>query len=196
MSREDRTDRGRRARRCLAILILGLGVATLSGNAPDPEGGPIKAAPNELKAQNLAWALGMNAWSYHLKFEKPITYINARPCELRRQDDGTWKREYLTISAGMGFGEEKSEVDVEFYIMGEPGAKQFALIVAGTRIRGKLENPPNLDNTATTPTAARFMDGRLVLAREVKEGADLGAPDEDVVRVIAIEIDTKHPFGR
>jgi hypothetical protein len=149
-----------------------------------------------MKAKDLAWALGMDVWSYHLKFEKPIRFIRVRPCELFRRADGSWKRTYLPIEVGMGYGEERSEADLEFYIMGEPGAKTCALRVSGTRTRSKkLENPPDLNNTVTSPTAAHFFQRCLVLAHQVK-GAEIGFLEENLVRILAIEIDTEDWFAK
>jgi hypothetical protein len=103
-----------------------------------------------MKAKDLAWALGMDVWSYHLKFKKPIRFLRLRPCELFRRGVGSWKRSYLPIEARMGYGEDRSEADFEFYIMGEPGAKSCALSHSGTRVRGKkLEIPPDLNNMIT-----------------------------------------------
>jgi hypothetical protein len=185
-----------KSNRIPAILVIGFATAMISGNAPKPEDGPIKATPTDIKAKDLAWALGMDVWSYHLKFDKPIQFMQARPCELLRQNDGSWKRSYLPISVGMGYGEDRSEIDLEFYLMGEPGAKSCALSMSGTRQRGrKLENPPDLANMVTSPNAAQFLDGCLVLAYKVK-GQEISFQKENLVYVLAIEIDTKDIFER
>jgi hypothetical protein len=182
--------------RCPAILVIGLATAMISGNAPKPEDGPIKATPTEIKAKDLAWALDMDVWSYHLKFDKPIRFMSVRPCEMLRQEDGSWKRSYLPISVGMGFGEDRSEIDLEFYLMGKADAKSCALSMSGTRQRGrKLENPPDLDNTVTSPNAAQFFDDCLVLAYKVK-GHEISFQKENLVYMLALEIDTKDIFEK
>ena len=61
----------------------------------------ITATATEPTAGDLAKALRVEWWCYHLRFDKRVKGIRVVPCELGRQRDGTWKREALA-DAGTG----------------------------------------------------------------------------------------------
>ena len=91
----------------------------------------------------------------------------------------------------------RANFDLEFYLMGEPGAKRCGtLSMSGTRQRNvKLENPPDLSNMVTSPTGADFFDDCLVLAYKVK-GQEVSFQKENLVYMLAIEINTKDLFAK
>jgi hypothetical protein len=193
MNRENRSNRASLPVIGGTILAIGIAVGVLLGNGPARTEGPVKATRAEIKATNLAFAVGMDAWSYHLTFEKPIDYLRPRPCEMVKRPDGSWERDYLPPAGGIGPGEAFREADLEFYITGEPGAKRAVLIFLGSRQRAKLFHDLDLNAMITSDGNAEIIDGCLILGFRVKPGADLSSK-RDRVWMLGIELETVDPM--
>jgi hypothetical protein len=178
---------------CLAISVPLAGVAVVAiplvGFAA-PGGPKIAATPTEPTAVDLAAALRVNWWSYHLRFDKRIKAIRVVPCELRRQRDGSWKREDLADVIFDGT-QDFQEIDIAFFIPDDPRHKKFALKVGSTFQWGTFKKAPDLVGVWTQRQIVRMIEGCLGLAYypEKNPGVATGK-EENMLRLFGLHIET------
>jgi hypothetical protein len=186
-----RRSRMRIAMWCLAISAAVAAVMTIPfvGRAA-PGGARITATPIEPTAADLAAAIKVKWWCYHLKFEKRVKGISVVPCELRRQQDGTWGREDLTDVIFDGT-QQFQEIDIAFFIPDTPGRKKFALKVGSSFQWGTFKKSPDLENVWTQRQVVRMIEGCLGLAYypEKNPGVMTGR-EENMLRLFGLHIET------
>jgi hypothetical protein len=155
-----------------------------------PWGRKITATATEPTTGDLAKALRVEWWGYHLRFDKRLKGIRVVPCELRRQRDGTWKREELadvTFDATQDF----QELDIAFYIPDTPKRQQFALKVGSTFQWGTFKKPPDLERVWTQREVIRIIEGCLGLAYyPEKDPLIATGKEENMLRLFGLHIET------
>ena len=160
---------------CLAISVPLAGIAVVAiplvGFAA-PGNPKITATMTEPAAGDLAKALGVDSWCYHLRFDNdrrnPVVLS-----DLRRRWDGSWKREDLVDGIPIFDRTRASrEIDIAFFIPDTPGRKNYALRVGSTFQRGTFKKSPDLKGMVARPTTPLF--DRRLLAPGVLSGEGPG----------------------
>ncbi len=152
----------------------------------------ITATMTEPAAGDLAKALGVDSWCYHLRFDKRIGGIRVVLSELRRQRDGSWKREDLVNGIPI-FDRTQSfqEIDIAFFIPDTPGRKNYALRVGSTFQRGTFKKSPDLKGMVARPTTPLLIDGCLLLGfYPEKDPGVITGREENMLRLVGLRIET------
>ncbi len=151
----------------------------------------ITATATEPTAGDLAKALKVDWWCYHLRFDKRLKGIRVVPCELRRQRDGTWKREELADVIFDGT-QEFQEIDIAFFIPDTPSHKKYALKVGSTYQWGTFKKPPDLEGVWTQRQVVRMIEGCLGLAYyPEKDPLVATGKEENMLRLFGLHIETR-----
>jgi hypothetical protein len=168
-------------------VILALALPAFSADNPK-----ITATTSEPTASDLASALGVQWWSYNLRFDSPVAGVSARLCELRRQPDSSWQHRPLSDAFAFTHGEaDVRQLAVTVFIQDKAPDYDFALRLGKVFSRSKCTTKPDFSRTYTVPTVGRFISGCLVLAIEEKEEHVSTMREENMVRIIALEITTR-----
>jgi len=170
----------------ILMAIESLVTANLS-SAANPK---IDATATEITASELASALGVQWWNYRLRFEKAVSSVSVRPCELRRRRDGTWERTYLTTGVGDFSEKNVREKVVSLVIPNAVEGDKYTLKVGNGLVRSQFDIPPDFRHTFTTSKKAIFIEDCLILAFEEKVPTVITACEDNFVRVIGLEIKT------
>jgi hypothetical protein len=152
----------------------------------------IAATMTEPAAGDLAKALGVDSWCYHLRFDKQIGGIRIVPSESRRQRDGSWKREDLVDGIPI-FDHTQSfqEIDIAFFIPDTPGRKKYALRVGRTFHWGTFKKSPDLKGMVARPTEPIIIDGCLLIGfYPEKDPRVVTARQENMLRLVGLRIET------
>jgi hypothetical protein len=170
------------------VVVLGLLMAAAPQAYRDPP--PVAATTAELSAADLAAALHMRWWKYQLKFPERVRSCLVQICELRRTVHGGW--EHVPLAPFEGCGSEEGLLEAEVKLVLLPGAEGDFLITVGRGTSwARFTTQPDFSGTYTTPMAATFVDGCLILAAEEKDPHIMTGREEDLVRAIALEITTQ-----
>jgi hypothetical protein len=174
------------------IFAIAVGGVILVSAAFSAESRKITASSAELTASDLASAMGVRWWSYKLRFDQPVSGVSVRLCELRRQPDGSWQRK--TLAGGYGFKHETAdtqEVAVAVFIQDKATDYDLSLGVGSGFFRTKFTTQPDFSRTYSEPTIGRVVSGCLVLAIEEKDPNVSTGREQNYVRMIGLEIETK-----
>lgn len=172
-------------------LSLAASIFVLPSPAEDPRP-EVEGTPVEITASDLASALGVQWWSYQLRFKEPVSGISARPCELRRRPDGTWQRAYLAPGTGDFTGGKSREKRVAFFIPDTPGEPRFTIKLHNVTGRETFLQAPDFKQTYTSLGPPRFIENCLILAYQEKDPHVMTGLEKNFVRLIALEIETDH----
>jgi hypothetical protein len=150
----------------------------------------VEAGTSTLSIADVASVLGIRSWGYTLKFEQRISQVTVRPCELRRRADGGWDQTYLSPGLGCGVG-DLTEVDVKILSQHNTTDGGFWLKVGPVCEKDMFTTRPDFDRTYSSPTAPRWVNGCLALAIEEENPRAIRGREQDMVRVVALEITTE-----
>jgi hypothetical protein len=151
----------------------------------------MQGEPSPLAAPDLAFALGIQCWSYTVHFDKPVSGVTVGLCEMRRQPDGTWLRTQLGSHHGFKNREADTEEVNVSVLLGGQNAKDYTIRLGAGLSRAKLTTVPDFARTYSLPTPARFIEGCLVLAIEEKDPQVMTGREANMVRFIGLSIETK-----
>ncbi len=169
-----------------------LSASLLAAAAPlartDPP--PFSVTMAGVTADDVAAALGQRWWSYELEFAEPVGLVSVQFVELRRQADGSWERTLL--APGQGRGSQSADIerlDLKLAIQdGRPA--EYVMKLGNAWFPGQFTTAPDFERTYRTPTVATFVDGCLILAIEEQDPNHIYQREQDMVRVIGLEITT------
>ena len=178
---------------CLAISVPLAGVAVVAiplvgFAAPgDPK---FTATATEPTAGDLAKALEVDSWCYHIRFARRMTGIRVVLSESRRQRDGTWKREDLT-DGFFDHTQQFQEIDIAFFIPETPGRKKFALRVGQSFQWGTFKKPPDIEGIVMKPSTSHMIDNCLLLGYyPEKDPQVITVREENMLRFVGLRIET------
>jgi hypothetical protein len=173
----------------IAVPLVGVVAIPLVGFAA-PGSPKITATATEPTTGDLAKALRVEWWCYHLRFDKRVKGIRVVPCELGRRRDGTWKREELA-DAIWDATQDFQEIDIALYIPDAPKRKKFALKVGSTFQWGTFKQPPDLEGVWTQREVVRIIEGCLGLAYyPEKDPLVATGKEENMLRLFGLHIET------
>jgi hypothetical protein len=178
---------------CLAVVVPLAAITVMAiplvGFAA-PGGAPFTATPTEPTAGDLAKALKVDWWCYHLQFNRQIKGIRVILCEARRQRDGAWTQEDLTESF-FDHTQQFREIDIAFFIPDPPRPTKFALRVGRSFQWGKFKKPPDIEGIVARPTDAHLVDDCLLLGfYPEKDPQSVTGRKENMLRYIGLRIET------
>jgi len=174
------------------ILTIAAAGAILISTAIGAESPKITAGAAELNASDLASSLGVQWWSYKLRFERPVTSVSVRICEFRRQPDGSWKATPLAPYNGLKHeSADIQEVGVAVLIQDRAGDYDCGLRLGDGFTRTKFTSRPDFSHTYSQRSLGRLVGNCLVLAVQEKDERVATGLEENFVRMIGLQVETE-----
>lgn len=176
----------------LRFSALMAGVMLFASAACGADSPKFTANSTELAASDLASALGVQWWSYKLKFDRPVSNVTVYLSELRRQADGSWEHSRLTTVFGvMHAAADIREIPVAVFITDRIADWDVSYQVEGNVSRVKWLRKPDFSKTYFQPTVVRVVDGCLAFAIEEKKPLVVTDKEDNYVRIIGLTIETE-----
>jgi hypothetical protein len=173
-----------------ATLILSL--LAVAAPMATPPVAPIAVSSTPLTPTDLAAAMNLYWWSFKLHFDKPVSMVRERPCELRRKPDGTWEHVPLDVFEGRGHAGRADISDIDLKLMiPDDKSGDYVLVFGSAWGKKHFKQAPDFAHTWRHVESTSFIDGCMVLAVEEKDPNTATDLEENMVRVIGLEITTE-----